>query len=181
MCVDQNTGKYVFTSDGYGVVNLWEVNLGALDASDSQDGAKSNKVERYSTLLEEGMGGEEFVDITNFFYYSQLRVQGEDTSHPRSTPGKVPLSEVPYLMKALGYYLSEGDKQIMRSDVLFQQAIREGRDADCEPTAPLPCRNNSALHCLISLEPMPTASQSSQPCNCWACLYTPPRVDPLMD
>ncbi|QDZ20581.1 WD40 repeat domain-containing protein [Chloropicon primus] len=130
MCVDQSTGKYVFTSDGYGVVNLWKVNLDALDASDSQDGAKSSKVERYSTLLEEGMGGEEFVDITNFFYYSQLRVQGEDTSHPRSTPGKVPLSEVPYLMKALGYYLSEGDKQIMRSDVLFQQAMREGRDAD---------------------------------------------------
>ena len=106
MCVDRTTGKYVYTSDGYGVVNLWQVNLDALTANVWAPGTEAQpltKVERYSTLLEEGMSGQEFVDITNFFYYSQLRVQGEDTSEPRSITGRVPLSEVPHLMKALGY------------------------------------------------------------------------------
>ena len=130
MCVDRTTGKYVYTSDGYGVVNLWQVNLDALTANVWAPGTEAQpltKVERYSTLLEEGMSGQEFVDIANFFYYSQLRVQGEDTSEPRSITGRVPLSEVPHLMKALGYYLSEGDKRIMRKDVLAQQALKSGK------------------------------------------------------
>ena len=133
MCVDRSTGKYVYTSDGFGVVNLWEINLNALSAdipSPSESSTSLSKLERYSTLLDEGMEGEEFVDITNFFYYSQLRVQGENTSDPRSITGKVPLSEVPYLMKALGYYLSEGDKDIMRSDVLAQVALASGKSPD---------------------------------------------------
>ena len=122
MCVDRSTGGYVYTSDGYGVVNLWRVNLDALTPEPTK-----SKVERYSGLLDEGMAGQEFSDITNFFYYSQLRVQGEDTSEPRSITGKVPLSEVPQLMKALGYYLSEEDMRVMRSDVLFQQAARKAK------------------------------------------------------
>ena len=111
LCIS-NDGSFMFTADGTGVVNMWDIDVKALTAPE-----EASTVERYAAYLEGGMAGADFTEIQNYFYYCQLRVQGEDTSAPRHTPGKIPLDQVPYLMRALGYYLSEEDIAIIRSDV----------------------------------------------------------------
>lgn len=46
-------------------------------------------------------------EIVDYFYYSLLRTQGEDTTVERSSADNIPLSEVPNIMRALGYYPTE--------------------------------------------------------------------------
>lgn len=46
-------------------------------------------------------------DIMDYFFYALLRTQGEDTTVERSSADNVPLSEIPNIMRALGYYPTE--------------------------------------------------------------------------
>ena len=64
-------------------------------------------------LIEGGAEGEFYSDMKDYFYYSQLRAQGEMSTDTRSTDGRVPLEEIPNLMRALGYYPTERDIENM--------------------------------------------------------------------
>eukprot|EP01029_Cantina_marsupialis_P002624 TRINITY_DN12462_c0_g1_i2.p1 TRINITY_DN12462_c0_g1~~TRINITY_DN12462_c0_g1_i2.p1 ORF type:complete len:207 (+),score=54.96 TRINITY_DN12462_c0_g1_i2:64-684(+) len=61
--------------------------------------------------------------FTKFCYncYLQLRAQGENTSLPRKADGKVPISEIPNLMRSLGYYPSEEEVKTMCSEVKYSK------------------------------------------------------------
>lgn len=39
-----------------------------------------------------------------FFYYAQIKSQNEDTTEHRDLTGKVPLNQIPFLMRAMGHY-----------------------------------------------------------------------------
>ena len=53
----------------------------------------------------------------NYFFYAQLRSEGESTTAPRRADGNVPLAEIPNLMRALGFYPSEREVEAMCSEV----------------------------------------------------------------
>merc|ERR1712087_644761 len=61
----------------------------------------------FEALLEGGKGGEFYKEMVDYFYYAQLRAQGEDTTEARRITGRVPVSEIGNLMRALGYSPSE--------------------------------------------------------------------------
>ena len=44
--------------------------------------------------------------MKDFFYYSQIRSKDEDTTKTRKLDGTVPLDELAFLMRAMGYYPS---------------------------------------------------------------------------
>lgn len=46
-------------------------------------------------------------ELIDYFFYALLRTQGEDTTDERSTANVVPVTEVPNIMRALGYYPTE--------------------------------------------------------------------------
>ena len=46
-------------------------------------------------------------DIKDYFYYCQLRTQGESAMEKRNITGKIPVTEVPSLVRAVGFYPSE--------------------------------------------------------------------------
>ena len=85
-------------------------------------------IEPFLDLLEGGAAGEFLDEIKNYFVYAQIRsqvcvfpalhgkpltpfaiLQGEDSTKPRSVGSKVPLGELPNLMRALGYYPTEAE------------------------------------------------------------------------
>ncbi len=61
-----------------------------------------------------------------FFYYSQIKSQDEDTTEHRNLTGKVPLNQIPYLMRAMGHYptLQEIDNMI---DEIKNSKIQDGK------------------------------------------------------
>ncbi|KAH9599632.1 WD40 repeat [Trypanosoma melophagium] len=59
--------------------------------------------------VEGGRDGEFMREIVDYFYYAQIRLQGEETTAKRELMEAVPFSQLPNLFRALGYYPSELD------------------------------------------------------------------------
>jgi hypothetical protein len=64
-------------------------------------------IEPFINLIEGGREGQNFADMKDFFYYSMIRSKDENTTKTRKLDGTVPLSELPNLMRAMGYYPTE--------------------------------------------------------------------------
>ena len=58
-------------------------------------------------LLDGGKEGQMFAELENYFYYAQLRSQGINITEEREVSKVVPLDQVPFIMRALGFYPSE--------------------------------------------------------------------------
>jgi cilia- and flagella-associated protein 251 len=71
----------------------------------------------FLTLLEGGEGGDLYEDIIEYFYYCQLRAQGEDSMEERTVSGHIPIDEIPSLMRAVGFYPSEAQVADMLNEV----------------------------------------------------------------
>ncbi|CCW70960.1 unnamed protein product [Phytomonas sp. Hart1] len=57
--------------------------------------------------LEGGPGGKLMKEIVDYFFYAQIRDQGEETTAKHELLGAVPFAQVANLMRALGYYPTE--------------------------------------------------------------------------
>ena len=84
----------------------------------------------FNNMVDGGPEGEFYQDMVDYFYYSQLRAQGEMSTDTRSTDGRVPLEEIPNLMRALGYYPTERDIENMTSEVKYANYLVDGTVAD---------------------------------------------------
>lgn len=62
-------------------------------------------------------------ELMDYFFYALLRTQGEDTTDERSTANVVPVTEVPNIMRALGFYPTE---QVHRQQRVIQVGIVSG-------------------------------------------------------
>lgn len=81
-------------------VHLWQVYPAALTASslllEEKDG--------YAELLEGGKEGDFYSEAVNYFYYCQIRAQGEVSCAPRNLEHVIRMEDVVPIMRALGYY-----------------------------------------------------------------------------
>jgi len=59
--------------------------------------------------------------MKDFFYYSMIRSKDEDTTKTRKLDGTVPLSELPNLMRAMGYYPTQKEIENMQNEVKFSE------------------------------------------------------------
>ena len=118
-------GKYLFTSGGKDLsVNMWAIDVSVLGKySQSQ---QADEMSSFYEMLEGGFGGELYNDIIDYFYYCQLRNQGEDSMEPRVLTGKIPLDQIPYLVRAIGYYPSEDEITNMINEVRFADFMTTG-------------------------------------------------------
>lgn len=101
-------GKYLFSAGGTDLsAYMYEIYLGDSNVVSVDDRNSESKSSMILTLLEGGPGGELHEDIIEYFYYCQLRAQGEESMSVRSISGYIPIEEVPSLMRAVGFYPSE--------------------------------------------------------------------------
>lgn len=80
---------------------------GALSRHPSLTSVDSVPLDHLIAIIEGGHGGELMKEVVDYFYYAQIRAQGEETTAKRELLGAIPFSQLPNLLRALGYYPSE--------------------------------------------------------------------------
>jgi Ca2+-binding EF-hand superfamily protein len=129
-------GDYLLSAGGSDMtINVWAVNTSVIEnacitaaAQSVPDVAKG--LVPFLPLLEGGHEGALYEELVDFFYYAQLRCQGEDTTSPRKAEGLVPLSEIPNLMRALGFYPTEGQIKDMCSEIRYSEFSTTAKTVD---------------------------------------------------
>jgi WD40 repeat protein/Ca2+-binding EF-hand superfamily protein len=119
-------GKYLFTAGGRDCsVHTWRIDCDALTI----DGGRS-RVDHFIDVIEGGSKGAFMKEIIDYFYYAQIRAQGEETTAKRKIEGEIPFGQVPNLMRALGYYPSDKEIQHMTFEVDTQFGGQPGVSVD---------------------------------------------------
>ena len=116
-------GKFLFTCgyDEIGVINMWFVNYAMIDEQEKMANAAVNPLDLYPNLLEGGTEGQIFRDLKDFFYYAQINSNTDNPTKAKKLDGKIPYTEVPSLMRALGYYPTKQEAQNMQNEVLYSK------------------------------------------------------------
>jgi len=129
-CLPTPDARKLITLGDDGIVNLWTISVDALAAPLVADESEAVATERtLDALIEGGSTGEMLSEARDYFYYAQLRAQGEETTEPRLTPGVVVASDVPDMLCAMGYYPSEAEVQDLLAEC---QAEDMNASADVE-------------------------------------------------
>lgn len=61
----------------------------------------------FYTLIDGGMDGWLAKEMLEMFYYMQILNQGEDSQERRRITNKIQLTELPLMMRAVGFYPTE--------------------------------------------------------------------------
>lgn len=69
----------------------------------------TDDISNYVDLLEGGYEGKLYNDIVDYFYYCQIKTEGESNNNTRKIIGKIPLDQIPFFMRALGFYPTESE------------------------------------------------------------------------
>jgi len=118
-------GHYVFSSDSYDTaINMWSVNVEVLEAQNAI-GGKGN--EPFINLLDpRGRDSDIYKEMEDYFYYAQLRTQGEDCIRNRVIEKKIGISEVACILQAIGYYPSEQDIEDIKNEIKYSKVLETG-------------------------------------------------------
>ncbi|XP_013205243.2 cilia- and flagella-associated protein 251 [Microtus ochrogaster] len=121
-------GRYAFTSGGQDCsVVQWEINLSALEAAVSLGG---EDLTPFYGLVPGGREGKFYRELEDYFYYSQIRSQGIDTMETRQVSEHICLSELPFVMRAIGFYPSEEKIEDMLNEIKFSEYVDTGKLID---------------------------------------------------
>ena len=115
-------GKFMFTAGGADLsANMWSIDIGG-----PVIGPHPDSIEPFIDMLEGGAGGDLHNDLVDYFYYCQLRTQGEDAMESRSIKGRIPLDELPNMMRAIGFYPTEEEIGNMVNEVRYRHFMIDG-------------------------------------------------------
>ncbi|XP_039260288.2 cilia- and flagella-associated protein 251-like [Styela clava] len=118
-------GRYLFTAGGKdSCVHMWSASVKALEAAAALGG---DGLVPFYGLLEGGVDGELFAELENYFYFAQLRSQSIDTTESREVSTVIPLDQIPFVMRALGFYPSEQEIEDMLNEVKFSEYVETGQ------------------------------------------------------
>lgn len=117
-------GKFLFSAGGADLsVNMWSVDTSALSEASMHPGDMSP----FLALLEGGQGGTLHSEIIDYFYYCQLRTQGEHAMETRAVVGTIPVEEIPALARAVGFYPSEEETTNMMNEIRYKTFMVSGK------------------------------------------------------
>lgn len=102
-------GQYLFTAGGEDQSMLqWKIDGTKILPSGEELGAEGNvPLDHLIATVEGGPEGDLMREVVDYFYYAQIRAQGEETTAKRELLRAIPFSQLPNLLRALGYYPSE--------------------------------------------------------------------------
>jgi hypothetical protein len=108
-------------------INLWQINPTALD---SQVKLGGEGYEPFIAMLPGGKDGAFYHEFEDYFFYAQLRIQGEETTDARLIHRKCKIEHVPSIFQAMGYYPSEQEIQNLFNEIKYNQVIQTGDVTD---------------------------------------------------
>ncbi|KAJ3274043.1 Cilia- and flagella-associated protein 251 [Terramyces sp. JEL0728] len=126
-----SNGSCVVSAGGKdGIVNLWTMNYLAMESQIAQGG---EGMEPFLNMLDpSGLAdqGHVYREFEDFFYLAQIKTQGEDTTLDRIIGNRVPLTQIPSLVQAMGYYPSNQETDDMTNEVKYNTfAQANGQEA----------------------------------------------------
>jgi hypothetical protein len=120
--VATNNGAALITAGGSDcTVYLWGINYAILE---SQIQFAGDGLIPFLNMLDEtgkGANGPAYRELEDYFYYAQLRSQGENASKDRQIKETVPLKEVPLIMQAMGFYASQQEIEDLMNEVKYSR------------------------------------------------------------
>ncbi|CAE7940774.1 CFAP251, partial [Symbiodinium sp. KB8] len=117
-------GQYAFTCGGNDLtVNQWLIDPQPVANASVMGGSG---IEPFVKLLDGGEDGAFFCDMKDYFYYSQIRSQDENTTKARALDGMIPVQEIPHLMCALGYFPTQLEITNMTNEVKYSKFAETG-------------------------------------------------------
>ena len=122
-------GRWLLTAGGEDKsIHLWTIEPSALADTAKRSGTG---IEPFISQLIGGAEGSFYQEVVDYFYYAQLRAQGEDTTDQRLVTGSVPISELGDMMRSLGFYPSrrEIDELTTEAKLVAQASGRENDNA----------------------------------------------------
>merc|ERR1711977_517647 len=122
-------GKYAFTCGGSDLtVNQWLIDPQPASCASMLGGSG---IEPFVKLLDGGEDGKFFSDMKDYFYYSQILSQTENTTKARTLDGTIPVeNEIPHLMCALGYFPTQLEIKNMTNEVKYSKFSETGEAVD---------------------------------------------------
>lgn len=114
-------GRKLITTGDQGALNMWDISTAVLEQA-----ATTSEKEEGSKRWEKLVGDDELLnDLKDYFYFAQIKSQGEDSMAPRSITGQVAVSMVPDLMRAAGCYPSEDDISVLMNHITYLAQCRD--------------------------------------------------------
>ena len=114
-------GASMLTAGSNGIINLWGIDCTPVEDAVHDSGRLG--AERYSRLVADELSGGDpstaealISDIQDYFYYAEIASR-VNSKEERKLDFCIPLSEVPSVMRAIGFYPSEGDIKAMQREV----------------------------------------------------------------
>ena len=121
--VASSDSQFVFTAGGSDLsVNMWQVDLTPFQNNPTHE----EEMAAFNSMLEGGADGDLKNDIVDYFYYCQLRTQGEAAMDVRDTSGKISVEQIPYLCRAIGFYPNEDEIVNMVNEVRYSDFMKTG-------------------------------------------------------
>eukprot|EP00931_Biecheleriopsis_adriatica_P087095 TRINITY_DN61614_c0_g1_i1.p1 TRINITY_DN61614_c0_g1~~TRINITY_DN61614_c0_g1_i1.p1 ORF type:complete len:974 (-),score=211.56 TRINITY_DN61614_c0_g1_i1:77-2998(-) len=121
-------GQYAFTCGGNDLtVNQWLIDPQPVANASVMGGSG---IEPFVKLVDGGEDGVFFCDMKDYFYYSQIRSQDENTTKARLLDGMIPVEEIPHLMCALGYFPTQLEITNMKNEVRYSMFAESGEYVD---------------------------------------------------
>ncbi|KAL5113063.1 hypothetical protein TcWFU_010181 [Taenia crassiceps] len=113
--------RFIFTTGGPdNTMHMWKADPGVLV---SQTHLYCNPMQPFYDMLT----AEELNDMKDYFYLSMLRVQGISCPHTRLTAYTIPVTEVPYLTRAMGLFATDADIENMMNEIKYSRFGSTGR------------------------------------------------------
>ncbi|VDD74900.1 unnamed protein product [Mesocestoides corti] len=148
--------RFVFTTGGSdNSMIMWKADPGALVA---QTRLYADPMQPFLDML----SPDQVNDMKDYFYLSMLRVQGLTSMETRLTSYTVPITELPYLMRALGLHISDFDIENMLNEIKYSSFASTGHyvtDIDFDTFVKL-MLNHRAPYKEIALSDIQTAFEA---------------------
>ncbi|XP_076624821.1 cilia- and flagella-associated protein 251 [Colletes latitarsis] len=124
ICINCN-GTILFTS-GYNdpCVLMWKIKCRSVNIL-ANLGGKS--LSPYYGLIEGGRNGWLISEMKDLFYYAQILHQGENTTATRIVSEKVAIKQIPNLLRAIGYYPSNKEIEILMGEISYKNYAETGK------------------------------------------------------
>eukprot|EP01119_Soliformovum_irregulare_P015157 TRINITY_DN4224_c1_g1_i3.p1 TRINITY_DN4224_c1_g1~~TRINITY_DN4224_c1_g1_i3.p1 ORF type:complete len:531 (+),score=134.78 TRINITY_DN4224_c1_g1_i3:2-1594(+) len=125
--VVSHDGQYVFSAGATDyTVNMWDVDIYPLES------ASSIHSDPFASLIDGGRDGIQWSEIEEYFYYAQIRSQGEESTVPHSLGSRFAVTELPGVMRALGFYPTEKELADLINEVRLE-SFTAGNGQDDAP------------------------------------------------
>ncbi|VDK81494.1 unnamed protein product, partial [Dibothriocephalus latus] len=117
-------GRIAFTTGGPdNSIHMWKIDRDVLIA---QSGLYSDEmVPFYNMLTPELLN-----DLKDYFYLALLRQQGLSSMDTRITAEKIPITEIPFVMRAIGFFPTDEQIELMMNEIKFSSFYETGHYTD---------------------------------------------------